>query len=77
MHCWFSSRSYLPNRLEHRLIELVHSSSLHPSVKGFTDVGTDQPELDVVRSVGHRVLVTCEPLEQTIGEEWKVYLDHR
>ena len=39
-HRWLNSRSQLLNRLEHRLTELVHLSSVHPPVEGSTDFST-------------------------------------
>ena len=58
---WIDSRRQLPNRLEHRLTEPIHSSSAHPSVEGFAYIGASQPEVDVVGFVNHRVLVIDEP----------------
>ena len=42
------------------MIEIVRLLFSHSSVKGFTNVGAGQPELDVVRFIGHGILVARE-----------------
>ena len=61
MYHWFNSRRQLIYRITHRLAEVVHLLSIHPPVEGFADIGTEQPELDVVLFIDHRVLTMCEP----------------
>lgn len=54
----FHSRRQLLDCLDHGLVEVIHSSPVHPPAKGCTDVGAGQPELNIVHLVGHRVLCT-------------------
>jgi len=42
-------------------IELVWPLSLRPPVERAADFSTEQPELNAIRFVGHRVLVEREP----------------
>ena len=61
-HRWLNSRCQLVDRLVHGLIEVIHLLSVHPPVKGGADVGTGQPELDIIRLVEHRILYTHQPV---------------
>ena len=56
-----SSRCQLIYRITHGLAKVVQFLSIHSPFKGSTDVSTGQPDIDVIRFVGQRVLVTCEP----------------
>ena len=40
------------------MIELIRSPCTYPLIKGFTDVGTGQPQFDVVHFFDHRALCT-------------------
>ena len=55
------SRCQLCDRLTHGLAEVVQLLRPHHPPKGFTYVGTGQPELDVCEVVGHGVLDPCKP----------------
>ena len=58
---WFNSRLQLIYRITHRLAEVVHPLSIHSPVKGCTNIGAEQPELDVILFIDHRILPMCEP----------------
>ena len=61
MHPRLNSPRQLLNRLAHRLTKVVRFLSIHPPVENLTYIGVGQPEFDVVRFVGHRVLILREP----------------
>lgn len=48
---WFNSRQQLIYRAIHGLTELVRSLSTRPLVKRSADIGTKQPEFDVIQVV--------------------------
>ena len=57
---WPSSRRQLAYRITHRLAEVVHLFSIHSPAEGSTNVGAEQPELDVILFIGHCVLALRE-----------------
>ena len=59
-HWRFNPRQQLAYRIAHRLAEVVEFLSIHSPIKGLTDTGTEQSELDVILFVDHRILVMCE-----------------
>jgi len=48
-------------RVTHRLVEVVHLLSIHSPGEGPTDIGAEQPEIDIIAFVNHCVLAMCEP----------------
>ena len=63
---WSDSPPQLLNRLVHRWTEIARFLPLHPPVEGLAYPGAEQPKIDVIGLVGHRVLFTCE--QGTPGE---------
>ena len=56
-----NSRLQLVYRITHGLAKVVHLLSIHSPVQGCTNIGAEQPELDVIFFVGHGILPICEP----------------
>jgi len=67
--CWLSPRCQLCNRIAHGLTKVVHLLSVHPPLKGSTDITAAEPELDILLFVGHRVLGGCE--SETHHRKWE------
>jgi len=58
---WYNSRRQLVYRIAHRLAEIVHLLSIHSPGEGSTDLGAEQPKIDIIPFVDHCVLAVCEP----------------
>ena len=54
----FSSPRQFLNRFEYGPAQLIHLSAVQSPVKGSTDIGAVQPQLDVTLSVNHGILHT-------------------
>ena len=75
LHRWFNSRRQLIYRITHGLAEVVQFLPVHSPIKSSTDIGTGQPELDIILFIDHCVLAMCESRSSHRGKE-KMYLDH-
>ena len=62
LHC------QLVHRITHRLAKMPQFLSTRPTFEGFADVSAEQPEIDVILFVDHRVLVMCKPGGPTTEE---------
>ena len=67
-----NSRHQLIYRIARGLAEVVQLLSIHSPVEGFADIGTGQPEFDVILFIGHRVLNMCEPGTSHRRREWNL-----
>ena len=56
-HQQCASRGQIPNRIEDALVESIRLSPLQPPVEFLAHIGASLPKLDVILTVGHRILM--------------------
>ena len=71
----WGSHCQLLNCIAHRLTEIAHSPSIHPSIECSTYIRACQTEFDIVQFVNHRVLAACEYRKLDPGRG-RTYPDH-